>query len=119
MSGYYGFSPNMLQMLSGLGMQGTPGVGAVNLPQVSGVPAGVQQQAGLPPELLQGLMQQSQAPAQPGFPTEAALLAGLGAAGMGLRAGAARPPAPTGSLPVASVPGRGLQAGPFVLPRGR
>ena len=111
MSGF-GMTPDTLMLLQNLGVQ-SPGPMATTLPTIPGAPAGVQQ-PGLPPDALAGLLQEPDA--KP-FPTEAAMLAGLGAAGMGLRAGASRGPAPSGGLPVASVPARGLQSAPFRLPR--
>ena len=111
------FSPDMLMALQGLGqMPGTPGLGAMpDMAQYALMNSAHVQGPGIPGVTPGDAVPPKQTP----FPIDAALLAGLGAASMGLRGGASRPPAPGGSLPVAAQQGRGLQAGTFTLPRGR
>jgi hypothetical protein len=116
MNGTMTMSPEMLAMLQqalgGMGgMQGTPGLGAMpdmaqyvmpGGPQVAGPPA-----------------PGGAAPQGPQFPWNAAALAGLGAAGMGLRAGQ-RPAGPMAGTPsvAARAPG-GFQPTYNRLPGGR
>lgn len=104
------FSPEMLAQLQALGgMQGMLGLG--DMPQVA---LGALQQSPhmYGPPGMGGTL----AGGKP-FPVDAAVLAALGAAGMGLRGGQQRGPAPSGGLPVASAPGRGLPMQQFALPR--
>lgn len=117
MDGAMTFTPEMLAALQGLAqMPGAPGIGGMpDMAQFALQNSAHAQGPGIP-GLTPGA---AVPPKETPFPIDAALLAGLGAAGMGLRTGASRPPAPTGSLPVASQAGRGLQAAPFALPRGR
>lgn len=94
-------SPEMLQWLAQLqGLQGVPGMVAPAGMSDAVLASGIPQQAGppLPADMVPQTADQGQR-----FPMNAALLAGLGAAGMGLRAGQ-RPPAIAAGTP--SVPAR-------------
>lgn len=100
-------TPEQLAWLMQIGLGGsspmTQGIGTANM-----------QAGGLDADSLAGL-----AGGDKPFPTDAAMLAGLGAGSAGLRAGMQqqlnqRPP---GALPVASQPGRGMAVQPFRLPR--
>lgn len=117
MSGSYTLTPDMLMALQALGQQPN-GMGFGQMPQMAQtVMDGSMNSFG--PGGPGGPGPMSGTPETP-FPTDAAILAGLGAAGMGLRSGAqTNMSRPMGGLPVASVPGRGLQATPFSFGRGR
>lgn len=115
MSGYT-LTPDMLMALQALGqMPNGMGLGAM---------------PGMAQSVLDGSMN-SFGPGGPGgpqgtpvdgagFPINPAIMAGLGAAGLGLRQGAqVNAPRPLSGLPVASQPGRGAQMQSFSLGGGR
>ncbi len=115
MSGAYTLTPDMLMALQALG-QMPNGMGLGAMPNMAQTVMDGSQNAFGPggPGGPQG------DPTAAGFPVNPAILAGLGAAGMGLRQGAqVNAPRPMGGLPVASQPGRGAQMQPFSLGGGR